>query len=66
MTEIETNEISCSLCGTLEKTHACGEGYLCHRCCTNIMSIPDQFSWIFDWLENAVVPHSHKMKKLLI
>jgi hypothetical protein len=52
---------SCSLCGSVV-THSCGEDFLCDRCCTNIMATPDELPWMFDWLNNIVLPYSIKMK----
>ena len=51
----------CLLCGAND-VHECGEDFLCNRCCLNIMSIPDKFEWLSDWLENDVIPYAIKMK----
>jgi hypothetical protein len=52
---------ACSLCGSTD-THKCGDDFLCNECCTNIMSIPDNLTWLFDWLENKVLPYSIETK----
>ena len=58
-TEIDS---TCALCGH-EDTHHCGDDFLCDRCCTNIMAIPDELPKLFEWLDSVVVPHVVKIKQ---
>jgi len=42
-------ENTCALCGSND-VHACGDDFLCDICCTNIMGIPDELPYLFNWL----------------
>ena len=57
------NKETCLLCGDENNTHSCGNDHMCDRCCNNIMSVPDEIPWLFDWLDKIVLPYTEKVKR---
>jgi hypothetical protein len=55
-------ENTCALCGSND-VHACGDDFLCDICCTNIMGIPDELPYLFNWLDKVVLPYVISVKQ---